>query len=117
MVLDQSGFGSKWFGMKVVLDENVVLDESGLGGIGMKVVLDEIYTFGMKVVLDELVFYPRTPGAFRTVKYGHYFHSQSCGDGNGGWRFWCIFTSFGTPRWRRVLCHRGLPCHYAVATC
>ena len=29
-------------------------DESG---IGMKVVLDEIYTFGMKVVLDELVFY------------------------------------------------------------
>ena len=34
--------------MKLVWDES---------GIGMKVVLDEIYTFGMKVVLDELVFY------------------------------------------------------------
>ena len=34
--------------MKVVLDES---------GIGMKVVLDEIFTFGMKVVLDDLVFY------------------------------------------------------------
>ena len=34
--------------MKVVLDES---------GHGMKVVLDEIFTFGMKVVLDELVFY------------------------------------------------------------
>ena len=32
----------------------MVLDESG---IGMKVVLDEIFTFGMKVLLDELVFY------------------------------------------------------------
>ena len=33
--------------------DELVLDETG---IGMKVVLDEIYTFGMKVVLDELVF-------------------------------------------------------------
>ena len=30
------------------------MDESG---IGMKVVVDEIFTFGMKVVLVELVFY------------------------------------------------------------
>ena len=34
--------------MKLVWDES---------GIGMKVVLDEIYTFGMKVILDELVLY------------------------------------------------------------
>ena len=47
--------GVRRVGMKVVLDE------SGFGMkvvfIGMKVVLDEIYTFGMKVVLDEVVFY------------------------------------------------------------
>ena len=43
VVWDESGFGWKWFGMKVVLDEN---------GFGMKVVLDET-GFGMKVVLDE----------------------------------------------------------------
>ena len=35
----------------------VVLDESC---IGMKMVLDEIFTFGMQVVLDELAFYQRT---------------------------------------------------------
>ena len=43
MVLDEIVLGRNWF-----------LDESGHG---MKVVLDEIFTFGMKVVLDELVFY------------------------------------------------------------
>ena len=43
VVWDESGFGRKWFGMKVVLEES---------GFGMKLVLDES-GFGMKVVLEE----------------------------------------------------------------
>ena len=61
------------------------MDESGHGmkvdesGIGVKVVLDEIFTFGMKVVLDELVVYP-----CKTLVFAVRFSSrQSEVNGNG----------------------------------
>ena len=68
------------------------------------------------------------PAQFAPWKSEHYFYLQSYG---GGWFFFGgsdaffallqvvpeLSASFWSPRWRRVLCHRGLLHNETVATC